>query len=73
MKHPTQKPFGLTERLFKSCKPEKDGLVVVPFVGSGSELVVAKKLDLNFIGFEINQDYIKLANGILHNLKTIKL
>jgi len=73
MKHPTQKPFGLTERLFKSCKPEKNGLVVVPFVGSGSELVVAKKLDLNFIGFEINQDYIKLANGILHNRETIKL
>lgn len=60
-KHPTQKPLTLTETLLKSCKQE-DGLVVVPFAGSGTECVVAKKLRLEFIGFELNQDYIDLAN-----------
>jgi len=37
-------------------------LLVVPFAGSGSECVSAKKINVNFIGFEINNDYIKIAN-----------
>ncbi len=71
LKHPTQKPMSLTEKLFKSCMPESHGLVVVPFVGSGSELVVARQLGLDFIGFEINEDYIKLANGMLKQQEVI--
>jgi site-specific DNA-methyltransferase (adenine-specific) len=63
IKHPTQKPSRLTERLILSSKPEKDGLLVIPFGGSGSEGVVAKKLGLSFIGFDNNSDYIKLSNG----------
>lgn len=64
LKHPTQKPFELTRRLIKSCKPSS-GLVVIPFGGSGSEGVIARELGLDFIGFEIDENYIKLANGAL--------
>lgn len=60
-KHPTQKPIKLTEILLKSCKQE-DGLVVIPFVGSGTECLVAQRLGLTFIGFELNQEYIDLTN-----------
>jgi site-specific DNA-methyltransferase (adenine-specific) len=31
-------------------------------VGSGSECVSAKKNNVNYIGFEINMDYIGIAN-----------
>ncbi len=61
IKHPTQKPLKLSEILIKSSKPKKDGVVLIPFVGSGSECVAAKKLGMNFIGFEINPDYIKIS------------
>ena len=55
--HPTQKPLALCERLLRSCKQSAaDGLVVVPFAGSGSECVAAKKLGLPFLGIEINAD-----------------
>jgi DNA modification methylase len=47
IKHPTQKPIRLTEKLLLSSKP-KNGLVVIPFGGSGSEGVVCKKLGLDF-------------------------
>jgi site-specific DNA-methyltransferase (adenine-specific) len=41
--HPTQKPIGLIRPLIEyACPP--DGLVLVPFVGSGSELVAAQML-----------------------------
>jgi len=37
-------------------------LLVVPFAGSGSECLSAKNNKVNFIGFEINKDYITIAN-----------
>jgi site-specific DNA-methyltransferase (adenine-specific) len=46
-------------------------LMVVPFVGSGSECVSAKKNGVQFIGFEINGDYIDIANTRLNVEETI--
>jgi len=60
--HPTQKPLELCEKLIKACKNGDDTLLIVPFAGSGSECVAAKKLNINFIGYEINEEYVKLCN-----------
>jgi site-specific DNA-methyltransferase (adenine-specific) len=61
--HPTQKPLELCEKLIKACmNKEGETLVVIPFAGSGSECVAAKKLGVNFIGYEINEEYVKLCN-----------
>jgi len=61
--HPTQKPLQLCDILIKAAM-NKTGqtLLVVPFAGSGSECVSAKNNNINFIGFEINNDYITIAN-----------
>lgn len=60
--HPTQKPLALCEKLLRSCQqPATDGYVLVPFAGSGSECVAAKKLGLPFVGIELNADYVKLT------------
>lgn len=67
VKHPTQKPLELTTRLIKSCMPKKNGTILIPFVGSGSECVAAKKLGLSYIGYELNPDYIKIAEKWLKN------
>jgi site-specific DNA-methyltransferase (adenine-specific) len=59
--HPTQKPLELCEKLLKSCKQDpENGFVLIPFAGSGSECVAAKKLGLPFMGVEINEEYVKL-------------
>ena len=71
IKHPTQKPFELTKRLLMSAKPDNDGLVVIPFGGSGSEGVVCRKLGLNFIGFDLNQTYIDMSNDAVKNYKLL--
>jgi len=72
IKHPTQKPSKLTQKLLLSSKPKQGcGLLVIPFGGSGSEGVVAKQLGMNFIGFDINPDYIKLSNGAVSIYDTI--
>ena len=65
--HPTQKPLTLCDTLLKaSLNKNAPTLLVVPFAGSGSECVSAKKNNINFIGFEINNDYIKIANERLN-------
>ena len=62
--HPTQKPLALCEKLIKASinKDIENNLIVVPFAGSGSECVAAKKLGFNYIGYEINSEYVALCN-----------
>lgn len=69
IKHPTQKPIEICERLLKSAMPKENGLVLVPFAGCGSELVACKKLGLRYIGFEITKEYIEIANVRLNEDK----
>ena len=60
--HPTQKPLALCDKLIRSCRqPATEGYVLVPFAGSGSECVAAKKNGIPFIGIELNPVYVKLC------------
>ena len=61
--HPTQKPLNLCDTLIKAClNKNAQTLLLVPFAGSGSECVSAKNNNIDFIGFEINHDYVTIAN-----------
>ena len=66
--HPTQKPLALCEKLIKAAKNDENTILVVPFAGSGSECVAAKKEKINFIGFEINKDYISICHERLDKI-----
>lgn len=58
--HSTQKPIKLIERLVKASSNEGD-IILDPFLGSGTTAIVAKKLNRNFIGIEIDEKYCKIA------------
>ena len=60
-KHPTQKPERLIQRLFDISMPS-GGSVVIPFVGSGTDCVIAKRSGCAFTGFELEREYVELAN-----------
>ena len=61
--HPTQKPIALCETLLKaSMNMNEDTFLIVPFAGSGSECVAAKKMGIHFIAYEINEEYVELCN-----------
>ena len=66
--HPTQKPERLSARMLDISAP-KSGTVLVPFVGSGTECVVAKRFHLDYVGFEIEQSYIDIAQKRLDFLE----
>ena len=58
--HPTVKPITLMEYLIKLITPPK-GIVLDPFIGSGTTAIACKKLGMDFIGFEISPEYCKIA------------
>ncbi|HXG83455.1 MAG TPA: site-specific DNA-methyltransferase [Pyrinomonadaceae bacterium] len=62
--HPSQKPIKLIEMLVKSATREGDS-VLDPFLGSGTTAVVCQNLNRNFVGIEIEQKYIEIAENRL--------
>ncbi|GAB6283277.1 MAG: site-specific DNA-methyltransferase [Ignavibacterium sp.] len=58
--HPTEKPEKLLERIILIGGKEED-TILDPFMGSGTTGVVAKRLNRNFIGIEIDKKYYDIA------------
>jgi DNA modification methylase len=56
--HGCQMPEQLLARIIRFCSHPQE-IVLDPFAGSASTLVTAKKLDRQFIGFELSADYVK--------------
>lgn len=58
-------PETLVERMIKAGCPE-NGIVLDPFMGAGTTAVTARKLNRNYIGYDLNPDYVKMANNRLY-------
>ena len=56
--HGCQMPEQLLGRIIRTCSHEED-LVMDPFSGSASTLIVARKLNRQFVGFELSEDYAR--------------
>ncbi|MFX1258934.1 MAG: DNA-methyltransferase [Promethearchaeota archaeon] len=59
-KHPTQKPIEILNRIISSSSEENDW-ILDPFVGSGTTGIVCSILKRNFIGIDLNKDYLDLS------------
>ncbi|MDW3684861.1 site-specific DNA-methyltransferase [Cupriavidus sp. CV2] len=57
--HPTQKPLAILEPLISYSVPP-GGVVIDPFMGSGSTGIAAAMLGRRWLGAELNPDYIAL-------------
>lgn len=58
--HPTQKPEALLERIIKASSNPGD-VVLDPFVGSGTTCRVAQVLERNWLGIDLNPEYISMS------------
>ena len=59
--HPTVKPLQLMSYLITMGSHQGD-LILDPFCGSGTALIAARQLARNFIGIEISDEYVQIAN-----------
>ena len=64
--HPAPFPVDLPYK-FINLYTYKNDLVLDPFIGSGTTAIAAKKLNRNYVGYEIKKEYIKVANNRLEN------
>lgn len=72
-KHPTIKPMRIIHQLVKNSCPE-GGVVLDPFMGSGTTGVACAALNRDFIGIELNEEYFKIAETRINNqLKELTL
>ena len=62
--HPTVKPIKLMEYLITLVTPP-NGIVLEPFIGSGTTLIAAKKLHFKYIAFELNKEYCEISEARL--------
>lgn len=58
--HPTPKPVALMERIV-GCSSDRGGLVLDPFMGSGSTGVACVGMGRRFIGCEVEERYFDIA------------
>jgi len=66
--HPTVKPVKLMEYLITLVTPP-NGIVLDPFIGSGTTAIAAVNLGFNYIGFEISEEYCKIAEKRISELE----
>ena len=70
--HPTVKPITLMRYLCRLITP-KDGIVLDPFAGSGSTLIAARQEGFNYIGIELEEEYVQIAEARLNYKRQLTL
>ena len=70
--HPAPFPLFLPTRIIYSILDDKKGVVLDPYVGSGTTCLAAKLLGSNYIGIDISKEYVKDAENRLKNYLNYK-
>jgi len=66
--HPTVKPVKLMQYLTRLITP-KGGIVLDPYMGSGTTGIACKKEGFEFIGIELDEDYFEIAKARIEKLE----
>ena len=66
--HPTQKPVSLFEYLIKTYSAEGD-VILDSCLGAGTTALAAMSCNRNFVGIELDQDYVDISNQRIEEFK----
>ncbi len=67
--HPCQLPIHLLERIILMTT-DKDDIILDPFLGTGTSAIAAKRLGRNYIGFELDENYVEISRNKLSQTKS---
>jgi len=71
--HPCQLPIHLLERIILMSSNEND-IILDPFNGTGTTAIAAKRLGRQYIGFEIDSNYVEITqNKLVHESNKSKI
>jgi DNA modification methylase len=70
--HPSLKPQSFLRQIVRAALPFDEGVILDPFMGSGSTIAAAAFLGLRSIGLEINPEYFQLAERAIPRLAQLE-
>jgi DNA modification methylase len=68
--HPTVKPKALLFKILKLFKTPNQQVILDPFMGSGSMGISAVETDFDYIGYELDPEYFKIAEARIANTQS---
>lgn len=71
--HPSLKPQALLRQLVRAALPFGEGVILDPFMGSGSTIAAASACGLRSLGLEINRKYFELAESAIPELAALSI
>jgi site-specific DNA-methyltransferase (adenine-specific) len=69
--HPSLKPQSLLRQLVWAILPLGEGIILDPFMGSGSTIAAAEALNLSSIGIERHPDYYEISLKAIPSLSQV--
>ena len=70
VKHPAPFPEELPHRLINLYSFKND-IVLDPFMGSGTTAVAALNNNRKFVGYDISEEYIEIAQNRINNARQL--
>ncbi len=71
--HPSLKPQHFLRQIVRAALPLEEGLILDPFMGSGSTIAAACALGLKSIGLEVDPEYFAMASGAVPRLAALQV
>lgn len=71
--HPSLKPQAFLRQVVYASLPFGDGVVLDPFMGSGSTIAAARAVGVRSIGVEVNKKYFSMAKRAIPELSSIEM
>ncbi len=71
--HPSLKPQNFLRQIVRASLPLGQGVVLDPFMGSGSTIAAAEACGLTSIGLEIRKEYFDMAETAIPRLAALKV
>src|SRR5437879_1947633 len=71
--HPSLKPQSFLRQIVRASLPLGEGIILDPFMGSGSTIAAAEACGLVSIGLEVRQEYFAMAQAAIPKLAALKV
>ncbi len=71
--HPSLKPQSFLRQIVYVSLPLGEGIVVDPFMGSGSTIAAGEALEIGCVGIERYADYFKMAKAAIPKLRDVEV
>jgi DNA modification methylase len=70
--HPSLKPQAFLRQIVRAVLPVGEGIVLDPFMGSGSTIAAAAACGLRGIGLEVDAEFYRLARSAVPRLASVR-